>query len=314
MSCSLSADVFAGAETTLKERRAPEQKVGKCESLRAAVAVLQLFKSLLSLARPGQVQPADISEAFAVLVTMCFSRSLASTNARAGREVRPRTRAARRRRTRMQDGTHAWSQRTVRGDATTLASTNARAERQVRPRDDDEHACRTARTRGRSGLGDRGDATTTTRRECAGVAPGVAPAVFTNLRRGSCPRETRRRGGDDDATTTRRRRGPRCSPRGPHSRCSASCSPPRIGEDSGVRDDDAATSGEDRAVRIAVRIGAGTATRRRDDQHCGPGMRTRVRIAVRIEAVRIEAQTDDTTARCEEATTTRRRHGGVFGK
>ena len=115
----ISADVFAGAETTLKERRAPEQKVGKCESLRAAVAVLQLFKSLLSLARPGQVQPADISEAFAVLVTMCFSRSLASTNARAGREVRPRTRAARRRRTRMQDGTHAWAQRTVRGDATT---------------------------------------------------------------------------------------------------------------------------------------------------------------------------------------------------
>ena len=155
--CSLSADVFAGAETTLKERRAPEQKVGKCESLRAAVAVLQLFKSLLSLARPGQVQPADISEAFVVLVTMCFSRS--------------------------------------------LASTNARAERQVRPRDDDEHACRTARTRGRSGLGDRGDATTTTRRECAGVAP--APAVFTNLRRGSCPRETRRRRRDDDATTTR---------------------------------------------------------------------------------------------------------------
>ena len=153
--CSLSADVFAGAETTLKERRSPEQKVGKRESLRAAVAVLQLFKSLLSLARPGQVQPADISEAFVVLVTMCFSRS--------------------------------------------LASTNARAERQVRPRDDDEHACRTARTRGRSGLGDRGDATTTTRRECAGVAPGVAPAVFTNLRRGSCPRETRRRRRDDDA-------------------------------------------------------------------------------------------------------------------
>ena len=87
-----------------------------------------------------------------------------------------------------------------------------------------------------------------------------------------------------------------------------------MGEDSGIRDDDATTSGEHRAVRIAVRIGAGTATRRRDDQHCGPGMRTRVRIAVRIEAVRIEAQTDDTTARCEEATTTRRRHGGVFGK
>ena len=68
-----------------------------------------------------------------------------------------------------------------------------------------------------------------------------------------------------------------------------------------------------------MRIGAGTATRRRDDQHCGPGMRTRVRIAVRIEAVRIEAvrieaQTDDTTARCEETTTTRRRHGGAFGK
>ena len=31
--CSLSADVFAGAETTLKERRSPEQKVGKRESL-----------------------------------------------------------------------------------------------------------------------------------------------------------------------------------------------------------------------------------------------------------------------------------------
>ena len=107
--CSLSADVFAGAETALKERRAPEQKVGKRESLRAAVAVLQLFKSLLSLARPGQVQPADISEAFVVLVTMCFSRSLASTHARAGREVRPRTRAARRRRTRMQDGTRGRS-------------------------------------------------------------------------------------------------------------------------------------------------------------------------------------------------------------
>ena len=111
--CSLSAEL--GAETALKERRAPEQKVGKRESLRAAVAVLQLFKSLLSLARPGQVQPADISEAFVVLVTMCFSRSLASTHARAGREVRPRTRAARRRRTRMQDGTHAWSQRTGGG-------------------------------------------------------------------------------------------------------------------------------------------------------------------------------------------------------
>ena len=40
--CSLSADVFAGAETTLKERRSPEQKVGKRESLRAAVAVLSL--------------------------------------------------------------------------------------------------------------------------------------------------------------------------------------------------------------------------------------------------------------------------------
>ena len=118
--CSLSSDVFAGAETALKERRAPEQKVGKRESLRAAVAVLQLFKSLLSLARPGQVQPADISEAFVVLVTMCFSRSLASTHARAGREVRPRTRAARRRRTRMQDGTRGRSGLGGdRGDTTT---------------------------------------------------------------------------------------------------------------------------------------------------------------------------------------------------
>ena len=118
--CSLSSDVFAGAETALKERRAPEQKVGKRESLRAAVAVLQLFKSLLSLARPGQVQPAEISEAFVVLVTMCFSRSLASTHARAGREVRPRTRAARRRRTRMQDGTRGRSGLGGdRGDTTT---------------------------------------------------------------------------------------------------------------------------------------------------------------------------------------------------
>ena len=96
--CSLSADVFAGAETTLKERRLPEQK-----SRQVRISARR-GRSLLSLARPGQVQPADISEAFVVLVTMCFSRSLASTNVRAGCEVRPRTRAARRRRTRMQSG------------------------------------------------------------------------------------------------------------------------------------------------------------------------------------------------------------------
>ena len=52
--CNLSADALQlGAETALKERRAPEQKkVGKCESLRVTVAVLQLFKSLLSFSRP----------------------------------------------------------------------------------------------------------------------------------------------------------------------------------------------------------------------------------------------------------------------
>ena len=99
--CSLSADVFAGAETTLKERRSPEQKVGKRESLRAAVAVLQLFKSLLSLARPGQY----------------LSRCVFP-----GRLLR---------RTRVQD---------------------ARCDPELARRDDDEHACRTARTRGRSGL------------------------------------------------------------------------------------------------------------------------------------------------------------------
>ena len=61
-----------GAETAKKERRAPEQKkVGKCESLHAAVAALQLFKSLLYFSRPGQVQPADISEA-SCQATMCF--------------------------------------------------------------------------------------------------------------------------------------------------------------------------------------------------------------------------------------------------
>ena len=54
-----------GAETAKKERRAPEQKKV------AAVAALQLFKSLLYFSRPGQVQPADISEA-SCQATMCF--------------------------------------------------------------------------------------------------------------------------------------------------------------------------------------------------------------------------------------------------
>ena len=153
--CSLSADVFAGAETTLKERRSPEQKVGKRESLRAAVAVLQLFKSLLSLARPGQVQPADLSEAFVVLVTMCFSRSLASTNARAGREVRPR--------------------------------------------DDDEHACRTARTRGRSGL--------ETRPLRRGASARVSVQVSLQQSSPTCVEVLApAKRGDAAATTTRRRR------------------------------------------------------------------------------------------------------------
>ena len=69
--CSVDA-LQLGAETAKKERRAPQQKkVGKCESLHAAVAALQLFKSLLYFSRPGQVQPADISEA-SCQATMCF--------------------------------------------------------------------------------------------------------------------------------------------------------------------------------------------------------------------------------------------------